>query len=378
MKIIRKNAHEKEIVHTAFLFGSIGILLTLTFFFFLPFLSTLFIAAIIATVTYPIAHWLQNKGISKGWSVTMVFFGVILLIVIPSFIFISSLLDEAVAVSGSIVNWSQDLPQNVQKLVLDLPFVSEESGILEELDFGTINAVATDVAGKLSGSLVSSATIFATKLATLILHLLIFFIALFFLLIDGQKVLNYVKRLIPLAPAHTDELVDKSRDLMESIVYGMIGGSIAQGLMLGIGMSFVGIQNPIFWATLAAVVAPIPFGVTMVWLPMAISLFVAGEVWAGVFFLLWSVILVANIDNFVKPILIGNRSSLHPFAVMIVLLGGVFAFGFKGLIFGPLVLTLLLAFLHIYELEYRDAPEIKHPKKAVKKPKKKNRLIALK
>jgi len=373
MNILQKNAREKEIVHTAFLFSSIGILLTLTFFFFLPFLSTLFMAAIIATVTSPVVDWLRTKGLGRGLAVTSVFIGVILLIIIPSIIFTSSLLDEAVAVSGSIVSWSQNLPENLQKLVLELPFVSEDSGILEELDFSTVNSMATDLATKLSGTLVSSATVFATKLATLLLHLVIFFIALFFLLIDGQRIINYVKRLIPLNPAHTNELFDKNRDLMESIVYGMIGGALAQGLMLGIGMSIVGVENPIFWATLAAIISPIPFGVTMVWLPMAISLFVAGEMWQGVVFLIWSATIVANIDNFVKPILIGNRSSLHPFAVMIVLLGGVFAFGFKGLIFGPLVLTLLLAFLHIYELEYRDAPPKPKPKPG-KKPKR--RLLA--
>ena len=334
-------------------------------------------AAIVATVTMPIVHWLMHKKFPKYGAVVAVLLGVILLIIIPSFIFITSLLDEASAVSGSIVTWAQDLPSNLQNLILELPFVSEESGILEELDFASLNTVATDIAGKLSGSLVSSATVFAAKLATMLLHLIIFFIALFFLLIDGDKIINYVKRLIPLAPAQTDELGNKTRDLMESIVYGIVGAAMAQGLVLGIGMSIVGVDNPIFWATLAAILSPIPFGITMVWLPMTLYFLLSGDVWGGVFLFFWSFLLVANIDNFVKPYLISGKSSLHPFAVMIILLGGVFAFGFKGLIFGPLVLTLLLAFLHIYELEYRDGVIEPLEKKKPKKIDLKKRLIAM-
>ena len=376
MNLSQKSESEKQLVHTIFLFTAIGILLVLTFFFFLPFLGTIFMAAIVATVTMPVVSWLIKQGFPKYGAVIAVLLGVILLIIIPSFIFITSLLNEAGAVSGSIVTWAQNLPNNLQNLVLELPFVSKESGILEELDFAAINNIATDLAGKLSGSLVSSATVFAAKLATMLLHLVIFFIALFFLLIDGDKIINYTKRLIPLAPAQTEELGNKTQDLMESIVYGIVGAAMAQGLVLGIGMSIVGVDNPIFWATLAAILSPIPFGITVVWLPMALYFLLSGDVWGGLFLFFWSFILVANIDNFVKPYLISGKSSLHPFAVMVILLGGVFAFGFKGLIFGPLVLTLLLAFLHIYELEYRDGSIEPLPKKKPKQPKLKQRLLA--
>ena len=71
-------------------------------------------------------------------------------------------------------------------------------------------------------------------------------------------------------------------------------------------------------------------------------------------------------DNVIKPYLIGSTSALHPMAVLLVLLGGTFAFGVKGLILGPFVLTLTLAFLHIYQLEYKSVLG-KVTKTAVKK-----------
>lgn len=376
MSILEKNVREKEIVHTSFLFVAIIILLVLTFFFFLPFLGTLFMAGVITTVVYPAVGFLRSKNFSKAAAVISVFLGVILTIVIPAFIFTSTLLGEASDVSKSIITWSQNLPEKIQTGLVELPFVSAESGVLQELDFSTLNQLATDVAGKVSGSLVSSATIFATKLATMLLHLFIFFFALFYLLIDGEKVVAFVKRLLPLDAHQTDELINKTRDLMESITYGIVGAALAQGLTLGLGLAIVGVDNPIFWATLAAILSPVPYiGVGLVWIPTVISLFVLGNTWGGVFLLFWSLLLVANIDNLVRPYLIGGRSSLHPFAVMMMLLGGIFAFGFKGLIFGPLVLTLLLAFLHIYELEYRGGP----PSTPVKKKKNgntKKRLLA--
>ena len=58
-------------------------------------------------------------------------------------------------------------------------------------------------------------------------------------------------------------------------------------------------------------------------------------------------------DNIVKPYLIGGANAIHPLLVLLVILGGVFVFGLKGVVFGPFLLTLTLPFLHIYQLEYK-------------------------
>ena len=142
---------------------------------------------------------------------------------------------------------------------------------------------------------------------------------------------------------------------MHSIVYGIFGAAIIQGILVGVGLAIVGVENAAFWGAVAAILSPIPYvGTSIVWIPVVIFLLITKQWFGGIFLLIWSMGIVGLADNFIKPYVIGSTSDLHPLMVMLVILGGVFAFGFKGLIFGPLILTLTLAFLHIYKLEYQS------------------------
>ncbi len=334
-----------------FLLVSIAVLLTLSFFFFLPFLSTLFMTAILATAGVPLLNWLQSRKLPRMAAVVIVYFSIILLFLVPSLIFLLSLLDDVSAVANNIVLWTQALPQKLQLWLSHM--LPEGSGIKEYVDMAALRRSAAEWGGRISAFLLNSATAIATGLANLTVQLIVFFFALFYMLLDGWKLVDYLKRLLPLSVKQTELLVSKIHDLMMSITLGILGAAIAQGITLWIGFSMVGVNNAIFWATLAAVLSPVPYiGVGLVWMPTVAVLFANNDITGGFILLAWCLLIVANIDNIVKPYLIGNRSALHPFVVMLMILGGVFAFGFKGLIFGPLVLTLLLAVLHIYEHEF--------------------------
>jgi predicted PurR-regulated permease PerM len=113
-----------------------------------------------------------------------------------------------------------------------------------------------------------------------------------------------------------------------------------------------------FWATIGAVMSPLPYiGTSIVWIPVVAVVFASGQFWTAIFLTSWCLFIVGLADNVVKPLIIGKATALHPFAVMLVIIGGTFVFGFKGIIFGPLVLTVTLAFLHIYEMEYEIEPQ---------------------
>ena len=148
----------------------------------------------------------------------------------------------------------------------------------------------------------------------------------------------------------------KLYNLMHAIIFGIFGAALAQGLFVGVGLAITGVENAVFWGAIAALLSPVPYvGVALVWVPFAIGLFVSQRWGMGIFFVTWCVLLVTNIDNIIKPYLIGSKSHLHPFAVLVVMLGGALAFGVRGLLFGPFILTITLAFFHIYKLEYKKA-----------------------
>ncbi|NCP67588.1 AI-2E family transporter [bacterium] len=353
-------------IHTQFIIVVTLILLGLVFYLVSPFIATLFIAAVIVTALNPVHRWLQKKIKSRFLCAMLMWVGIVLLFVIPSTVLIWLLLKETAGVSTQISNAATQLPSYLDTLPEKIaPYLPAGSQWQNQLSSNNLSKLAADVFSQMSTSLLRSATSFITGLSLLFLHLIIFLFALFYLLFDGNRLLKYVKKLLPLAEKQKKELVQKSTDLMQSIIYGIFGAALAQGSLVGVGLTLIGVPNPIFWGTIAILLAPMPYvGVGLIWVPVVLWLFATSQWGAGIFFLAWCLIFVINIDNIIKPYLIGARSLLHPFAVMLVILGGVLTLGFKGLIFGPLILTLLIAFLHIYQLEF--ASKKIDPRKSLK------------
>ena len=341
-------------IHTNFILISIALLLGCVFYVITPFISTLFNAAVTVTAFSPVQKWAQQYIKSNLLCSITLFFSIVLLFVVPVGFLGWALVEEAADVSEQITNAANDLPAFLNALPSRLESVLPAGAQWQQqLTVSNLSSLTADMAGQASSILLKSATSLLAGVSMFFLHLLIFLFALFYLLLDGKRLVKYTRTLLPLAEKQKNELVQKTTDLMQSIVYGLFGASMAQGALMGIGMALIGITNPVFWGTIGALFSPIPYvGASLIWFPTMIWLFSTGQWGKGVFFAAWCIILVANIDNIVKPYLIGAKSLMHPFLVMLVILGGVLTLGFKGLVFGPLLLTLLIAFLHIYELEF--------------------------
>ena len=126
---------------------------------------------------------------------------------------------------------------------------------------------------------------------------------------------------------------------------GTVLTAIIQGLLLGIGFAVVGLPAPVVFGVLAAVLSVVPFGGTaLVWAPAVIVLTIQGAYGqAGV--LLVVGVIVSSVDNFLKPLLISDRTELPTLGVFIGVLGGLAAFGVIGLFLGPVVIALALALI---------------------------------
>jgi len=355
--------HAIEGLQKYFLLGMLILLIVTLFSFIAPFAATLFMAAVIVASVYPVHKKIKAK---TNWGKTASAFLTLLLIIV---VFLVPL----TLVSMAIVGQAADAYYGIRS-VLSTMIVPEEyqlSTIIENYPWlerfipetlrntawsvQEVFGVAGDFVKTISNFLVQQTATILNSLFIFVLQLVIFLLGLFYLLRDGEGTMDYVKSLLPLSSAHRNQLWTKIYDLMRSIVYGIFGAAVAQGLILGIGLSLVGVENAAFWGAIGALLSPIPYvGVALVWIPIVVTLFFQQSVFVALFFLFWCLALVANIDNIVKPYLIGMGAALHPFGVMLVIFGGILAFGFKGLIFGPLILMMTLAFLHIYELEYQD------------------------
>jgi predicted PurR-regulated permease PerM len=159
----------------------------------------------------------------------------------------------------------------------------------------------------------------------------------------GEQLLAEAAALAPIPPERTRELFARLGEVMKAVVKGVGLTCMAQGALGGVGFWVAGLPSPLLFGTVMAFTSLIPIvGTAIVWLPGVIYLFLTGKTVYGVGLLLWSVVVVGQIDNVLRPILIGGKAGM-PLPLLIVgILGGLLSYGLMGLLIGPAVLTVLL------------------------------------
>jgi len=166
---------------------------------------------------------------------------------------------------------------------------------------------------------------------------------LFFFIRDGRAIAKRGASLVPLAADRREDLADRLAAVTRAVVRGTVLTALIQGLLLGIGFAVVGLQAPVVFGVVGAVLSVVPFGGTaLVWVPAVIFLAVQGHYTQAAVLLAFGVV-VSTIDNFLKPLLISDRTELPTLGVFIGVIGGLAAFGIIGLFLGPVVIALALA-----------------------------------
>lgn len=178
----------------------------------------------------------------------------------------------------------------------------------------------------------------------------------YYLLTDGEALYTYVRRAAPLPGRQVDFLAQEARRGLRGVFVGQLLLSVMQGLLGGIGFWIAGLPSPVLWGAVMALFALLPvLGTPMIWGPAAAYLLISGNVWQGVFLLVYGVVAILVIlDTFVRPKLLGSSTDLHPFFVLVGVLGGAAVFGFIGLFLGPLLIGVLVSVLKVWEREYLD------------------------
>jgi predicted PurR-regulated permease PerM len=127
---------------------------------------------------------------------------------------------------------------------------------------------------------------------------------------------------------------------------------IAQGIVAFFGFWMFGVPSPLLWSLMVVFAALIPIlGSPLAWVPAALFLFYEGETGRAIGLLIYGVVLISGTDNVVKPLILKGAAQIHMLLAFLSILGGVFAFGAKGLIVGPVVLSLVLSAYRIYRYD---------------------------
>jgi predicted PurR-regulated permease PerM len=184
-------------------------------------------------------------------------------------------------------------------------------------------------------------------IATAIFHLTMSVLIAFFLYRDGEGVVRHLRAAFQRIGGDTAvRLLEVVRVTVRSVVYGVIGTAIAQGIVAAIGFAIVQVPGTALLALFTFLLSFIPFGPPIVWIGVMIWLFAQGHPWWGGFMLVYGTLCISSVDNLIKPLIISRGSKLSFIVMFIGVLGGVAAFGFLGVFVGPTLLAVGFALMH--------------------------------
>jgi predicted PurR-regulated permease PerM len=191
-----------------------------------------------------------------------------------------------------------------------------------------------------------------TGLATGLIDLGIFLMMLFFLLRDGEELRQAVRGISPLARGQETEVMDHLANTVKGVLQSMVVVPLAQGAVALVGFLIFGVPSPVLWSVMVVLAAVIPLlGSPLAWVPAGIYLLTQGREAQGIGLLVYGALVIAGVDNIIKPLILKGAARIHTMLGFLSILGGLYAFGPKGLIAGPVTLSLVLSAYRIYRYD---------------------------
>ena len=210
---------------------------------------------------------------------------------------------------------------------------------------------------QLGGEVVQRTVIAAGAATSAILQLIVMIGAFHMSLLHGRWLHAETLLHSPLGPERTETLLGTVRQMIRASFFGVVAVAAAQGTLLGIAAWIAGLPIPALWGLATAGFSVLPIlGSALVWIPGTLLLLAKGSTGMAIFFLIWGAVLVANSDNVVRPLVVMN--SLHQvngLLVFIAILGGIQAFGFTGVMAGPVTLAVGIALLRMLREELQNS-----------------------
>lgn len=184
----------------------------------------------------------------------------------------------------------------------------------------------------------------------------IMYFMLYYMLTNRQSLRESMLTYIPLGKDNLRIIGDESNQLVKSNALGIPLVAFVQGIIALIGFLIFGVPDPFFWFVITAIGSMIPFiGTAIGIIPAAILLFAQGSDFQGIALLIYGFVVVGSTDNIIRLYVLERLASVHPLITLFGVIVGVPLFGFIGLIFGPLLISLFILILRIYKKEYGNA-----------------------
>jgi predicted PurR-regulated permease PerM len=319
-----------------------------------PFWSILVLSFLLTNLFRPM-YVLISKKLPCRLASALTCLLIIAIVFIPLIFFVFSLADEAL----NLYNWGRDsrIGLRLQVFIEESPLILQFHEQLMQVGFKFQPSQLSDTLSylvKQSGLLLyNQASAWAANVVQFLFMFFLMILVIFFLLIDQPKLIEYIIRISPLPEDENRLLIDKFQEIANAILKGNGICGLIQGVMGGAIFSILGLNSPILWGCVMAVIAFMPiFGIGLVMIPASLILAISDRMNEGVFLLVYYLVLSLGIENFVKPKMVGTQVHMHTMLIFLSILGGMTVYGVLGIIYGPLTITAFLTLSEIYLKKY--------------------------
>lgn len=329
-----------------------------------PFFGPIFWACAIAIIFAPIKDWLHPRLRHSNTLSALATLLISLVIVILPVIFIAmSVISQGIHLYEQLDTGNIDLEKIVAEISTRFPFVQD---LLQRFD-----VKLDDLQNQVTAAALASGKFLAERSLNIgqnafqfILNFGVMIYLTFFMLRDGQRILDTLMRALPLGDERERLLFGKFAEVTRATVKGNIVIAAIQGALGGLIFWFLDIPGPVLWGVVMALVSLIPaVGAALIWAPVAIYLFAIGDYVDGIILTAFGSVVIGLVDNLLRPILVGRDTKLPDYVVLLSTLGGIALFGINGFVMGPLVAALFVASWGIFVREFNPQP-LEPPKDA--------------
>jgi predicted PurR-regulated permease PerM len=312
----------------------------------LPFVTAIVWAAILCATIWPLYIHLRNRLNGRSTLASTLIVLLMAVTVVAPFIIVGiTIADNAEVVSGQVQEFIKTGPPPPPEWVARIPIVG---GWASATWGGFVHDTARFFAAAKEFIEPAKKVLFAggTTLLSGILQLSLSIFIAFFFLRDGDDIVSRLHAAIDrIAGERGRRLALVAATTVRGVVLGILGTAIAQGVLMAIGLWLAGFKAAPLLGLVTFFLSPVPIGPPLVWIPASLILFSGGETGWAIFLLVWGLIVVSSVDNFIKPMIISRGSALPFVLVLLGVLGGAVAFGFVGVFLGPVLLAVGYALL---------------------------------
>jgi predicted PurR-regulated permease PerM len=318
------------------------------------FLMTIFMAGLFSAMVMP-AHRLltQKMGGRENLASVLTLLAIILLVLTPLTILITLVVAQAIEIGQSVTPWVQTFinePTTLTTYLEKIPYYQE---ILPYRD--VIVQKAGELVGIVSAFLIDSLSSFTKVTIDALFSSIIMLYVMFYFLTMGDVLLRKILYFLPLDDLNEQLLLNRFTSVTRATVKGTLIIGIMQGTICGIAFAIAGIGGPVFWGSLMAVMSIVPaFGTAIIWFPALVILALAGNFTGVIVLAILCGAVAGNLDNIIRPRLVGKDTEMHDLFVLFGTLGGLSMFGLLGIIIGPIIAALFITIWEIYGVAFKD------------------------